>query len=118
MHSTALSIAALCTRFIGYLTQAIPNQVRRPVEFLPESIRTRVDREVTQLYGYDAFDRWLALTYALPSASPGRVVPAGCIVSTSACCVLCTVCCCMLPAECCVPSAACCNLQAACRVHA
>ncbi|GFH12821.1 uncharacterized protein HaLaN_08579, partial [Haematococcus lacustris] len=54
-------------------------QVRSPSQLLPQVVQNALRRDVTQLVGYDAPDRFFALLYGLPSASPGRIVPAGCV---------------------------------------
>ncbi len=46
------------TPFYGYLAQALPNQLARPLELLPPALRERVNRNVVNLVGYDTLDRW------------------------------------------------------------
>ncbi|KXZ49254.1 hypothetical protein GPECTOR_22g846 [Gonium pectorale] len=68
------------TAFYGYVSQALPNQLARPIELLPPGPRARLERVVVTPVGYDLLDRLAALAVSPPTTTPGdNLVPAGCI---------------------------------------
>ncbi|PNH10037.1 hypothetical protein TSOC_003265 [Tetrabaena socialis] len=66
--------------FYGYVAQALPNQLARPLDLLPPGLRARFDRTVVTPVGYDLLDRLADVFINAPAAvAGGELVPGGCI---------------------------------------